>query len=258
MSSKNSDKYEYLTGEDLDYNPITVKQTKFEHSSLSKLFNKGLKEEEKKEGLLKRVKNIEDKSEEQLEVFSKANKVSRSAKNENEYNYDNKFAFYRFCRDFGKFKKRSLGSECNDTSEFYKILSEFKIHKIIPTKTRERRKRVMNNVVKLYGCYFDSYEETYDKENLNEKERRDPKQFRITSMEDNALPKWLESKRDFNEAKNLINDIRIDTNNVEVSYKDKIVFNDVNRLITDISNSKVKQEDFIKRLKKIISDLNQL
>ena len=77
-------------------------------------------------------------------------------------------------------------------------------------------------------------------------------------MEDNKLPKWLESKRYFNEAKNLINDIRIGTNNVEVSYKDKIVFNDVNRLITDISNSKVKQEDFIKRLKKIISDLNQL
>ena len=74
-------------------------------------------------------------------------------------------------------------------------------------------------------------------------------------MEDNKLPKWLESKRYFNEAKNLINDIRIDTNNVEVSYKDKIVFNDVNRLINDI---KVKKEDAIKRLKKIISDLNQL
>ena len=43
-------------------------------------------------------------------------------------------------------------------------------------------------------------------------------------MEDNKLPKWLESKRYFNEAKNLINDIRIGTNNVEVSYKDKIVF----------------------------------
>ena len=77
-------------------------------------------------------------------------------------------------------------------------------------------------------------------------------------MEDNKLPKWLESKRYFNEAKNLINDIRIGTNNVEVSYKDKIVFNDVNRLINDINNSKVKKEDAIKRLKKIISDLNQL
>ena len=156
------------------------------------------------------------------------------------------------------FKKRSLGSEYNDTSEFYKLLSEFKIHKVIPTDTREHRKRAMNNVVKLYGDCFDSYEETFDEENLNEKERRDPKQCRITGIEDNNLPKWLESKRDFNEVKNLISDIRIDTNNVETSYKDKIVFNDVNRLINDISNSKVKKEDAIKRMKKIVSDLNQL
>ena len=51
LSSKNSDKYEYLTGEDLDYNPITAEQTKFEHSSLSKLFNKGLKEEKKRKDI---------------------------------------------------------------------------------------------------------------------------------------------------------------------------------------------------------------
>ena len=67
-----------------------------------------------------------------------------------------------------KFKKRSLGSYYNDTSEFYKLLIEFKIHKIIPAETREHRKRAMNNVVKLYGDYFDSYEETYNEENLNE------------------------------------------------------------------------------------------
>ena len=36
-------------------------------------------------------------------------------------------------------------------------------------------------------------------------------------MEDNKLPKWLESKIDFNEANKLVNDIRTDTNNVEVS-----------------------------------------
>ena len=36
-------------------------------------------------------------------------------------------------------------------------------------------------------------------------------------MEDNKLPKWLESKIDFNEPNKLINDIRTDTNNVEVS-----------------------------------------
>ena len=58
-SSKNLDKYEYLTGEDLNYKPSTVEQAKFDYSPLRKFFNKGLKEEDKKEGLLKRLKNIE-------------------------------------------------------------------------------------------------------------------------------------------------------------------------------------------------------
>ena len=57
------DKYEYLTGEDLNYKPSTVEQSKFDYSPLSKFFDKGLKEEDKKEGLLKRLKNIEGKSE---------------------------------------------------------------------------------------------------------------------------------------------------------------------------------------------------
>ena len=38
---------------------------------MGKFFNKGLKEEDKKEGLLKRLKNIEDKDEEQLEQLVK-------------------------------------------------------------------------------------------------------------------------------------------------------------------------------------------
>ena len=36
------DKYEYLTGEDLDLKPSTIEQAKFEYSPLSKTFNKGL------------------------------------------------------------------------------------------------------------------------------------------------------------------------------------------------------------------------
>ena len=69
MSSRDLDKYEYLTGEDLNYKPSTVEQAKFDYSPLGKFFNKGLKEEDKKEGLLKRLKNIEDKSENQLKAI---------------------------------------------------------------------------------------------------------------------------------------------------------------------------------------------
>ena len=39
LSSENLDKYEYLTGEDLDYKPSAVEKPKFEYSPLGKIFN---------------------------------------------------------------------------------------------------------------------------------------------------------------------------------------------------------------------------
>ena len=68
-SSNGFDKYEYLTDQDLDFEPTTVEETRFEYFPLSKIFNKGLKEER----LLKRLKSIKDKNEEQL----KATKIRR-------------------------------------------------------------------------------------------------------------------------------------------------------------------------------------
>ena len=62
LSSNNLDKYEYLTGEDLSYKPSTVEQAKFGYSPLSKFLNKILKEEDKKEGLTKRLENNEGKN----------------------------------------------------------------------------------------------------------------------------------------------------------------------------------------------------
>ena len=64
-SSGDLRKYEYLTGEDLDNKLSVFEQSKFDYSPLGKFLNKRLKEEDKKEGLLK---NSEDKSEEQLEA----------------------------------------------------------------------------------------------------------------------------------------------------------------------------------------------
>ena len=60
LPSNNLDKYEYLTGEDLDLKPNTIEQTKFEYSPLGKIFNKALDEDNKKERLFKRLKNIEN------------------------------------------------------------------------------------------------------------------------------------------------------------------------------------------------------
>lgn len=56
LSFKELDKYECLTDRDLGYKPGVIEQ----------FFNKELKESDKKEGLLKRLKNIAGKKEEQL------------------------------------------------------------------------------------------------------------------------------------------------------------------------------------------------
>ena len=56
-----------LTGEDLDIKPSTTEQAKFEYSPLGKIFNKRLSEDDKKERLFKRLKNIKDKK--QLQVI---------------------------------------------------------------------------------------------------------------------------------------------------------------------------------------------
>ena len=66
LSSGELEKYKYLTGEDLGYKPDVIQKAKFEYFPLGKFFNNGLEESDKKEGLLKRLKNVEGKNEQQL------------------------------------------------------------------------------------------------------------------------------------------------------------------------------------------------
>ena len=81
-SSKNLDKVEYLTDKDLGLKPNTIEQARFEYSPLVKIFKKGLNEDGKEEGLLKRLKNIEDKDEDQskkqLDAIKNINISSKS------------------------------------------------------------------------------------------------------------------------------------------------------------------------------------
>ena len=53
LSSNNSDKYEYLAGEDLSLKPSTVEQVKFEYSPLGKIFNRGLDKDDKEKVCLR-------------------------------------------------------------------------------------------------------------------------------------------------------------------------------------------------------------
>ena len=83
-SSGNLDKYKYLTGEDLGYKPDALMQAKFEYSPLGKVFMAGLDKSDKTEGLLKTLKNVENKSGNQLTVLN--NLFNRAIKGKNNGN----------------------------------------------------------------------------------------------------------------------------------------------------------------------------
>ena len=65
-SSGDLHKYKYLTKQDLGYKPDAFEKAEFEYSPLGKVFTDGLNKSDKNEGLLKRLKNIESKNNNQL------------------------------------------------------------------------------------------------------------------------------------------------------------------------------------------------
>ena len=83
-SSGELDKYEYLTGEDLGYKPDALTQAKFEYSALGKVFTAGLDKSDRSEGLLKTLKNVENKSGNQITVLN--NLFNRAIRGKNNGN----------------------------------------------------------------------------------------------------------------------------------------------------------------------------
>ena len=82
-SSDDLPKYEYLTKKDLGYEPDAFEQAKFEYSPLGKVFTEELDKSDRKEGLLKRLKNIEDKSNNQLLALKDINTPAIKGRNGN-------------------------------------------------------------------------------------------------------------------------------------------------------------------------------
>ena len=80
-SSGDLPKYEYLTKIDLKYKPDAFEQARFEYLPLGKVFTDGLDKSDKNEGLLKRLKNIEDKSNNQLLTIKNISRPAVKGKN---------------------------------------------------------------------------------------------------------------------------------------------------------------------------------
>ena len=74
-------KYEYLTKKDVGYKLDAFEQAKFEYLALGKVFTDGLDKSDKNEGLLKRLQNIEDKSNNQLLTIKNISRPAIKGKN---------------------------------------------------------------------------------------------------------------------------------------------------------------------------------
>ena len=96
-SSGDLPKYEYLTKKDLGYKPDAFEQAKFEYSPLGKVFTGGLDKSDKNEGLLKRLKNIEDKSNNQLLTIKNISRPAVKGKNNGNVSDE-----YKTIQDFKK------------------------------------------------------------------------------------------------------------------------------------------------------------
>ena len=63
-----------MTKKDLGYKPNLIEQAKFEYSPLGRVFNQGLDKSDKNKGILKKLKDIEDKSNNQLLAIRNVNR----------------------------------------------------------------------------------------------------------------------------------------------------------------------------------------
>ena len=183
LSSNNLDKYEYLTGEDLGLKPSTVEQAKFEYSPLGKIFNKGLDKDDQKEGLFKRLKNIEDKNEELLKAKNKTENIKevtdfvdqplsleakelieeiRAIQEDVDYrklkirggnNTDYDFSDYKTCKELFKglyYRKITIEEAEREQDEFNAIIGVLEDYTPRNNKYIEAKNKLLNYVKKIY------------------------------------------------------------------------------------------------------------
>ena len=164
LSSNNLDKYELLTGKDLDLKPSTVEQAKFEYSPLGKILNKGLSEEDKKEGLFKRLESIKDKNEELINRFSTTNKASKNKANKQSkkliYNANHSLTELK---NIDNVKKLSLGSLFNIMKEYHQKFNKLNNLKTRTKDNKKRKREVLTNVGDIYNELYDIYKSKYNK-----------------------------------------------------------------------------------------------
>ena len=153
-SSGDLPKYEYLTKNDLGYKPDAFEQAKFECSPLDKVFTDGLDKSDKNGGLLKRLNNIEDRSNNQLLAITNVPRPAIKGENNGNFGSDDE---YKTIQDFkqGLIDKNILLKR--GVKKFDKIISKWKqtkdkeiVYKNIDAKVNTKK----FNIYKIFENYL--------------------------------------------------------------------------------------------------------
>ena len=107
--------YKYLTKKDLNYKPNAFEQAKFEYSPLGKVFIDRLDKTNKKEGLLKRLKIIEDKSNNQLLALRDINRPAIRDRNGDDDDEEDNESYKKIVNDYknNKIDYKNIKEELN-------------------------------------------------------------------------------------------------------------------------------------------------
>ena len=116
---------------------------------MGKIFNKGLSEEDKKEGVLKGLKNIKDKNEELINTLSTNNKAPK-----NKTNIQSKKIIYGVNHSFAKLRniddiKKSLDSMFSIMKEYHKKFNSLNKLKTRTKDNKKQKEEVLNNVADI-------------------------------------------------------------------------------------------------------------
>ena len=215
-SSGDLPKYEYLTNKDLSYKPDAFEQAKFEYSPLGKVFTDGLDKSDRNERLLKRLKNIENRNNNQFLAIK--NILRPAIKGENN----------------GGFKSD------DDVNDEYKTIQDF--------KQELTDKNILHlDGVKKFDNIVNKWKQTKDKEILytNKRNKVDTRDFDIYEI----FKEYLDENIKYKEIDRMLNSIK---RAVEL-YQRKPNYSDKNKSIINNTNKVI---NVMEQIKSLINDDN--
>ena len=145
------DKYEYLTGEDLGYKPDALTQAKFDYSPLGKVFTAGLDKDDKKDGLFKRLRSIENIGLRPRNISGLDLDHDLYALNRDKYHMVKLYRDYKLMGD--------IENKYEYLNKIYELINEYKNSDKF--KTIDQKNQRLSAALKVYNNLSDRYKIEY-------------------------------------------------------------------------------------------------